>query len=138
MRILVTGGAGYIGSTTAAKFLEAGHEVTVFDSLYRGHRQAVPSQATFVQGDISDRGALDTLFQMGNFDAVAHFAALIEAGASMENPGLYFRSNVAYSQNLLETMLAHNVKRLVFSFTAAVYARKNSATSAEKPYQTPN
>src|SRR5258708_30864475 len=86
MRILVTGGAGYIGSTTAAKFLEAGHDVTVFDSLYRGHRQAVPVDAKFVQGDISDRGALDTLFQMGNFEAVAHFAALIEAGGNKGKP----------------------------------------------------
>ena len=138
MRILVTGGAGYIGSTTAAMFLQAGHEVTVFDSLYRGHRQAVPAEATFVQGDISDRGALDTLFQMGNFDAVAHFAALIEAGESMEKPGLYFRSNVTYSQNLLEAMIAHDVKRLVFSSTAAVYASKNAALSEEDPYQPAN
>jgi UDP-glucose 4-epimerase len=138
MHILVTGGAGYIGSTTAALFLEAGHQVTVFDNLFRGHREAVPEGAAFVQGDISDAGALRTLFQMGKFDAVAHFAALIEAGESMENPSLYFRSNVVYSQNLLEALLTYGVKRLVFSSTAAVYASKNSALSEDDPYQPAN
>jgi UDP-glucose 4-epimerase len=138
MHILVTGGAGYIGSATAAQFLQAGHKVTVFDNLFRGHREAVPEGAAFVQGDISDKGALDTLFQMGNFDAVAHFAALIEAGESMENPSLYFRSNVVYSQNLLEAMIAHDVKRLVFSSTAAVYASKNGPLEENDPYQPAN
>ncbi len=138
MHVLVTGGAGYIGSATAAAFMEAGHRVTVFDSLYRGHRAAVPQGAAFVQGDLADRGALDTLFQMGNFDAVAHFAALTEAGESMEKPGEYFRGNVAYSQNLLEMMLKYEVKRLVFSSTAAVYASKNSALNEDDPYQPAN
>src|SRR5689334_6701740 len=138
MHILVTGGAGYIGSATAAQFLQAGHKVTVFDNLFRGHREAVPEGANFVKGDISDRGALETLFQMGNFDAVAHFAALIEAGESMENPSLYFRSNVVYSQNLLEAMIAHDVKRLVFSSTAAVYASKNGPLSEDDPYRPAN
>jgi UDP-glucose 4-epimerase len=138
MHILVTGGAGYIGSATAAKFLEAGHQVTVLDNLFRGHREAVPEGANFVQGDISDRGTLNTLFQMGNFDAVAHFAALIEAGESMEKPGMYFRSNVSYSQNLLEAMIEHDVKRLVFSSTAAVYASKGGALDETDPYQPAN
>ncbi|SRR5581483_3367679 len=138
MHILVTGGAGYIGSATAALFLKAGHQVTVFDNLYRGHREAVPEGAQFVQGDISDRGALDILFQMARFDAVAHFAALIEAGESMEQPGRYFRHNVVYSQNLLDAMLAHGVKRLVFSSTAAVYASKNGPLSEDDPYRPAN
>ena len=77
MAILVTGGAGYIGSATASMFLQAGHKVTVLDNLFRGHREAVPEDAHFVQGDISDPGTLKTLFQMAKFDAVAHFAALI-------------------------------------------------------------
>ncbi len=138
MHILVTGGAGYIGSTTAAAFLRAGHRVTVFDNLSRGYRAAVPSEAAFVQGDLRDRAALDTLFQMGQFDAVAHFAALIEAGESMQKPGLYFRNNVAYSQTLLDAMIAHGVKRLVFSSTAAVYASKNAALSEDDPYAPAN
>ncbi|HLY28805.1 MAG TPA: UDP-glucose 4-epimerase GalE, partial [Aggregatilineales bacterium] len=100
----------------------------------RGHREAIPDGAAFVQGDIRDRGALDTLFQMGHFDAVAHFAALIEAGESMENPSLYFRSNVVYTQNLLEAMLTYDVKRLVFSSTAAVYAGKNAPLDENDPY----
>src|SRR5258708_7801208 len=138
MRILVTGGAGYIGSATAALFPGAGHQVTVLDKLFPGHRAAVPHGGEFVQGDISDRGALHTLFQMGRFDAVAHFAALIEAGESMENPALYFRSNVVYSQNLLEAMVTHGVKRLVFSSTAAVYASKNAPLNEDDPYQPAN
>lgn len=134
MHILVTGGAGYIGSTTAALFIQAGHKVTIIDNLFRGHREAIPPGADFVQGDIGDRGTLDTLFQMGSFDAVAHFAALIEAGESMEKPGVYFRNNTAYSLNLLETMIAHNVKRLVFSSTAAVYASQKHTLSEDDPY----
>lgn len=134
MHILVTGGAGYIGSTTAAAFLEAGHEVTVFDNLSRGHRAAVPPGTRFVQGDLGDDGALRTLFQMGRFDAVAHFAALIEAGESMEKPGLYFRSNVGYTQKLLDAMITHGVRRLVFSSTAAVYASKNGPLEESDPY----
>ena len=138
MHILVTGGAGYIGSTTAAAFIRVGHRVTVFDNLSRGYRTAVPSEAAFVQGDLRDRAALDTLFQMGHFDAVAHFAALIEAGESMQKPGLYFRNNVAYSQTLLDAMIAHDVKRLVFSSTAAVYASKNAALNEDDPYAPAN
>jgi UDP-glucose 4-epimerase len=134
MHILVTGGAGYIGSTTAALFMQAGHKVTILDNLVRGHREAIPAGADFVQGDIADRGTLDTLFQMGKFDAVAHFAALIEAGESMDKPALYFRSNVGYSLNLLEAMLAHNVRRLVFSSTAAVYASQGHTLSESDPY----
>jgi UDP-glucose 4-epimerase len=134
MHILVTGGAGYIGSTAAAAFLDAGHRVTVFDNLSRGHRGAVPEGATFVHGDLADQGALNTLFQMGSFDAVAHFAALIEAGESMQKPALYFRSNVAYSQHLLQAMIAYGVRRLVFSSTAAVYASKNGPLNEDDPY----
>ncbi|CAG1009440.1 MAG: UDP-glucose 4-epimerase GalE [Anaerolinea sp.] len=134
MHVLVVGGAGYIGSTTAASFLEAGHQVTVLDNLSRGHRAAIPEGAAFVKSDIGDRGALEVLFQMGNFDAVAHFAALIEAGESMIKPGVYFQNNVSYSQNLLDTMLKYGVKRLVFSSTAAVYASKNATLNEDDPF----
>ncbi|NPV65637.1 MAG: UDP-glucose 4-epimerase GalE [Anaerolineae bacterium] len=133
MHILVTGGAGYIGSVTAAYFLQAGHRVTVYDNLSYGYRAAVPADASFIRGDVGDRSALDVLFQSSAFDAVVHFAAFIEAGESMVNPGKYFRNNVVNTQALLDTMLAHNVRRIVFSSTAAVYASKNSLLEESDP-----
>lgn len=133
MHILVTGGAGYIGSVTAAYFLQAGHRVTVYDNLSYGYRAAIPAGASFVRGDIGDRSALDVLFQSSAFDAVVHFAAFIEAGESMVNPGKYFRNNVVNTQALLDAMLAHNVRRIVFSSTAAVYASKNTLLEESDP-----
>jgi UDP-glucose 4-epimerase len=133
MDILVTGGAGYIGSTTAAYFLRAGHRVTVYDNLSYGHLAAIPEEATFIKGDIGDRGALDVLFQSRRFDAVVHFAAFIEAGESMVNPSKYFHNNVVGTHNLLAAMLVHGVSRLVFSSTAAVYASKSSPLEETDP-----
>lgn len=133
MHILITGGAGYIGSTTAAYFLKAGHRVTVYDNLSYGHRAAIPAEAQFLRGDIGDRAALDILFQAQAFDAVIHFAAFIEAGESMLNPGKYFRNNVVHTQTLLDAMLAHGVRSLVFSSSAAVYASKNSPIEENDP-----
>jgi UDP-glucose 4-epimerase len=121
MRILVTGGAGFIGSIVAAQLLEAGHEVVVYDDLSKGSRDAVPRSAEFAVGDVGDRAALDGLFQKHRFNAVMHFAAFIEAGESMELPERYFRNNTANTLVLLETMLAHRVTRLIFSSTAALY-----------------
>jgi len=133
MHILVTGGAGYVGSATAAYFLAAGHQVTVFDSLVKGHRAAIPQGAGFVKGDLGDPAALDILFQTQTFDAVAHFAAFIEAGESMQLPGKYFYNNVSNTRNLLDAMIQYGVKRLIFSSTAAVYANKNAALSETDP-----
>ncbi len=121
MRILVTGGAGYIGSIVAQELIGAGHQVVVLDNLVRGHRAAVPQEATFVQGDLADREALSQLFARFDFEGVMHFAALIESGESMEKPGLYFQNNVSKSLNLLETAAAYGVSRFVFSSTADVY-----------------
>ena len=121
MRVLVTGGAGYIGSVVADELLQAGYAVVVFDNLSRGHRQAVPKDAELVVGDLADRGALDGLFQSRAFDAVMHFAALIEAGESMKAPEQFFRNNTANALTLVEAMLDAGVKHLVFSSTAALY-----------------
>jgi UDP-glucose 4-epimerase len=121
MRVLVTGGAGYIGSVVADELLQAGHEVVVFDNLSRGHRHAVPKNAELVVGDTADRAGLDQLFRSRAIDAVMHFAALIEAGESMKAPEEFFRNNTSNALTLLEAMLAARVKRFVFSSTAALY-----------------
>ncbi len=121
MRVLVTGGAGYIGSVVAGELLQAGYAVVVFDNLSRGYRQAVPKNADLVVGDLADRADLDRLFQSQTIDAVMHFAALIEAGESMKTPESFFRNNTANALTLLEAMLAAGVKRLVFSSTAALF-----------------
>jgi UDP-glucose 4-epimerase len=121
MKILVTGGAGYIGSVVAGELLQAGHQVVVFDNLSRGHRQAVPQKAELIVGDLADRAAVDGLFKSRAVDAVMHFAALIEAGESMKAPATFFRNNTANALTLLEAMLAAGVKRFVFSSTAALY-----------------
>jgi len=121
MNIFVTGGAGYIGSIVAQELIQAGHEVVVFDSLIRGHRSALPQEATFVRGDLLDREALTRLFEEHDFSAVMHFAALIESGESMEKPALYLRNNVMGSLNLLEAAITRGVERFVLSSTADVY-----------------
>ena len=121
MRILVTGGAGFIGSVVATQLLDAGHEVVVYDDLSKGSRDSVPSNATLVVGNVGDRAALNAIFASHKFDAVLHFAAFIEAGESMELPERYFRNNTANTLVLLETMLAHRVGRVIFSSTAALY-----------------
>jgi UDP-glucose 4-epimerase len=121
MRILVTGGAGYIGSVVADQLLRGGHTVTVLDNLIMGWREAVPASAEFVQADTGDEAALDQLFSSHNFDAVMHFAALIEAGESVKVPERYFDNNSLRTLTLLRVMLKHKVSRFVFSSTAAVY-----------------
>lgn len=125
MNILVTGGAGYIGSTVAQQLLEAGHRVTVYDNLSSGHRAAVPAAARFVRGDTLERAALDQVLGSGSFDAILHFAAFIEAGESMREPGRFFRNNVTGALTLIDAAIAHGVPRFVFSSTAGVYASKD-------------
>jgi UDP-glucose 4-epimerase len=121
MRILVTGGAGYIGSVVAEQLLRAGHTVTVLDNLIMGWRQAVPAEAHFVQADTGDEATLNQLFTTHRFEAVMHFAALIEAGESVKVPEQYFDNNSLRTLALLRVMLKHKVSRFVFSSTAAVY-----------------
>jgi len=131
MRILVTGGAGFIGGVVTDHLLRAGHTVTVLDNLIMGWREAVPAQAEFVQADMGDEAALDQLFSSHGFDAVMHFAALIEAGESVKRPEQYFENNSARTLTLLRVMLKHQVSRFVFSSTAAVYGEPQSVPIVE-------
>ena len=121
MKILVTGGAGYIGATTVRLLLDQGHDVTVFDNLSKGHREALPPDVPLLVGDLSDRRMLDAVIQKHRPEAVLHFAAFIEAGESMQAPEKYFRNNTAGTLTLLESMLASGVNKLIFSSTAALY-----------------
>ena len=130
MRILVTGGAGYIGGTVAQLLLDLGHKVVIYDNLRHGHRSMVPAHAEFIQGELADRSALEKILH-ANIDGVMHFAALIEAGESMRKPEIYFRNNSASTLTLLEAMLATGVNRLVFSLTAAVYGEPESTPIRE-------
>ena len=131
MRILVTGGAGYIGGTVARLLLAGGDGVTVYDNLSHSKRAAVAPGAEFVEGDVADRALLEKTLRAGRFDGVMHFAALIEAGESMQKPEIYFRNNTAGTLTLLEAMLATGQKRLVFSSTAACYGEPEKTPIAE-------
>ncbi len=130
-RVLVTGGAGYIGSHTVKLLEESGFEVTVFDNLINGHREAVLN-SKFVKGDILDIEILDRLFSEVQFDAVIHFAAFIEVAESVRHPLKFFKNNVSGTLNLLSQCLKHRVKRFVFSSTAAVYGVPESVPIVEE------
>ena len=140
MNIFVTGGAGYIGSATAEALLKAGHTVTVYDSLVTGHRQAVPEGATFIQADISDSHALAVALTREKYEAVMHFAAFIEAGESMKDPGKFLRNNLINSLSLIDMSVKARVPRFVLSSTAAVYQSseeplaETSALGPQNPY----
>jgi len=134
MRLLVTGGAGYIGSIVAQQLVARGDDVTVLDSLYKGHRAAVPEGAAFVEADLLDADALAPVLARG-FDGVVHFAALSLVSESVEFPERYYRGNVVGALNLLDAMRAAGVTRLVFSSTAATYGEPDVELIDE---QTPN
>jgi UDP-glucose 4-epimerase len=132
MRLLVSGGAGYVGSVTAALLVEAGHEVTVVDDLSTGHRDAVPVGAAFRHADLLDARQLgDVLRAVGPIDAVLHFAARSLVGESVEEPVRYFRHNITTTANLLEAMRDHGVGTIVFSSTAAVYGEPETSPITE-------
>ncbi len=133
MNIFVTGGAGYIGSAATEFLLEAGHQVTVFDSLVSGYRQAIPEKACFIQADLADQEALTNAIGADQFDAVMHFAAFIEAGESMQDPGKYFRNNTALSMGLIEACVKAGIQRFVLSSTAAVYASSDDPLNERSP-----
>ncbi len=133
MNIFVTGGAGYIGSATAEALIKAGHSVTVYDSLVTGHRAAVPSGAKFIHASLDDSHALAETLTTAKYDAIMHFAAFIEAGESMKDPGKFFRNNLINSLQLMEIAVQAGVKKLVFSSTAAVYQSSQEPLKEESP-----
>jgi UDP-glucose 4-epimerase len=132
VKILVTGGAGYIGGTVTKLLLERGHAVVVYDNLCHARASMVPPGATFVEGDVADTKRLEEIFSSDTFAGVMHFAALIEAGDSMRKPEAYFRNNTAATLGLLQAMINQNLKKLVFSSTAAVYGEPVSTPILEE------
>lgn len=133
MNIFVTGGAGYIGSATAEALIKAGHSVTVYDSLVTGHREAVPAGADFIHASLDDNQALAEALASKKFDAVMHFAAFIEAGESMKDPGRFFRNNFANSLQLMDTAVQSGIRKMVFSSTAAVYQSSEEPLTEDSP-----
>ena len=126
MKVIVTGGAGYIGATTVQSLLDSGHEVVVYDNLAKGHAEAVPAGVKLIKGDVADRERLDSIFREHRPEAVLHFAAWIEAGESMQAPEKYFRNNSASTLTLLESMLANGIGKFILSSTAALYGEPES------------
>jgi UDP-glucose 4-epimerase len=137
LNLLVTGGAGYIGSVVSSQLLDAGHEVVIFDDLSKGHRSAIPEGAKFVRGSLLDARQVEEALA-GDFDGVLHFAAFSLVGESVEQPEKYYRNNVLGTLNLLEAMSGAGVRQLVFSSTCAVYGEPEQMpiTESETPLPT--
>jgi UDP-glucose 4-epimerase len=131
MQVLVAGGAGYIGSVTAAELLAAGHRVIVYDSLISGHAAAVSGEAELVAGDVRDQEMLARVFADHRIDAVVYYGGFIVAGESMGEPGRYFANNIGGIICLLNTMLDYDVRRFVFSSSAAVYGQPQTVPIPE-------
>lgn len=125
MNILVVGGAGYIGSHMVKLLLSGGHEVTTFDNLSKGYRDAVTG-GVFVEGDLGNCAQLERLFAEASFDAVMHFASFIEVGESVREPAKYYQNNFTNTQHLLDAMVQHGVKHFIFSSTAAIFGEPQS------------
>jgi UDP-glucose 4-epimerase len=121
MKIFVVGGAGYIGSVCAELLLDEGHEVFIFDNLTEGHRRALDLRATFIQGELADCAQIQAALSSARPDAVMHFAANALVGESMRDPSKYFRNNICNGLNLLDSMIAMRVQRVVFSSTCAIF-----------------
>lgn len=141
MRILVTGAAGYIGSVCTETLIARGHSVVALDDLSEGHKEAVDHQAVFCEVDLHNLAALNEIFKQHGIDAVMHFAARCLVEESVREPGKYYRANVSAGINLLESMLRHNVKKLIFSSTAATYGEpqktpipEDHSTAPVNPY----
>lgn len=139
MKILVTGGAGYIGSFTVKQLLDQGVEVVVFDNLVYGHRQALDKRAKLIVGDLLNRGAVKTLFSRDKFNAVVHFAAYAYTGESMSNPYKYFHSNVDGSLNLIDAAAKAGVRKFVFSSSCCLYGQpKRLPVKEDSPFNITN
>ncbi len=121
MNVLVTGGAGYIGSHVVRRLLKQGHNVTIFDNLSRGHIESVPAEAKFENVNLLDFKAVDEKLSLYKIDSVIHFAAFAYVGESVENPGMYYENNVAGGINLLNALNKHKIKKIVFSSTCSLY-----------------
>jgi UDP-glucose 4-epimerase len=137
MRILVTGGAGYIGSIVSELALKQGHELTVIDNLQEGHRRAVPPGARFIQGDLGDAQLLDRTMSGAKFEGVIHLAAETTVAWSVTDPGRYFAANMSKGLVLLEAMRRHHVTRMIFSSTAATYGEPTTVPITESHPQIP-
>lgn len=137
MKILVAGGAGYIGSACAEYLLDMDYEVTVFDSLVTGHRGAVDKRAEFIKGDLADRELVMSVLKKKKFDGVMHFAAYSLVGESMVMPGKYFSNNLGSGINLLDAAVESGVKTFVFSSTCAVYGEPELVPVQENEKQAP-
>ena len=116
MKILVTGGAGYIGSFMTKRLLDDGHQVVVADSLERGHQESIDSRAIFMKGNLLEKSFVENIFSSHMFDGVIHFAGFISMGESMENPFIYFSNNVFASLNIIEVMVTKGINNFIFSF----------------------
>ena len=136
MKILIVGGAGYIGSHMVKLLATAGHEVVTLDNLSYGYRDAV-KYGEFVQGDLGDDKILDSIFHDGSIDAVMHFAGFIQVGESMTKPSMYYQNNVSNTLILLDAMLRHQIKNFIFSSTAAIFGEPDYTPIDEKHNKQP-
>ena len=137
MNILITGGAGYIGSICSEVLLSRGHQVIALDNLQEGHRTAVPPAATFCQVDLADRPALETVFSGNKIEAVMHFAGEALVAKSVREPSTFYAANVACGVNLLDAMVRHGVNKLIFSSTAATYGEPEVTPIPEEHRKAP-
>jgi UDP-glucose 4-epimerase len=137
MNVLVTGGAGYIGSICVEELINAGHSVTVLDNLSEGHRSAVDSRARFVEGNLGNAETVKKVIKEAQAEAIIHFAAHALVGESMQNPGKYFRNNVGWGLELLDAAVQNNVRKFVFSSTCATYGPPDRVPMTEDLPQRP-
>jgi UDP-glucose 4-epimerase len=137
MRVLVVGGAGYIGSHTVRELLNQSYKVVVYDSLIKGHKESLPSDIDFIEGCLSDKKKLNEVFSNFDIDAVIQFAGFIEAGESMKDPLLFHQNNVVNGINLLDVMIKNNVKKIIFSSSAGVYGNPEEIPIKENSQKSP-